>query len=104
MALAVRQELAPNAGCPTLRFSGWSFCFFHRFPQFFQICGFCIPVTFTGPPLPQTLSLGQLEPHFVNPPTPIRITNKLFLTIINHRPTTSFHISTPSPLLSPLPP
>src|SRR2546426_8250407 len=29
---------------------------FHRFPQFFQM-----------PPLPQTLSLGQLEPHCVNP-------------------------------------
>jgi len=28
------------------------FWFFHRFPQFFRI-----------PALPQTLSLGQLEPH-----------------------------------------
>ena len=42
---------------------------FHRFPQFFRI-----------PPLPQTLSLPQLEPHCVNPATSIRITNKLSLT------------------------
>jgi hypothetical protein len=44
---------------------------FHGFPQFLRI-----------PPLPQTLSLGQLEPHCVNPATSIRITNKLSLTVI----------------------
>jgi hypothetical protein len=63
----------------------WCSLPFHRFPQFFRI-----------PPLPQTLSLGQLEPHCVNPATSIRITNKLSLTAINYRATVSFDSSSPS--------
>src|SRR5882724_472612 len=59
--------------------------FFHRFPQFFRI-----------PPLPQTLSLGPLEPHCVNPATSIRITNKLSLTSIYYRATLPFELGAPT--------
>jgi hypothetical protein len=62
----------------------WCFLLFHRFPQFFRI-----------PPLPQTLSLSQLEPHCVNPATSIRITNKLSLKTINYRATLSLDNSSP---------
>jgi len=47
-------------------------------------------------PLPQTLSVGQLEPRCVRPATSIRITNKLSLTRINHRATLSLDSSSPS--------
>jgi hypothetical protein len=58
---------------------------FLRFPQCFRI-----------PPLPQTLSLSQLEPHCVNPATSIRITNKLSLTTINPLATILFDSSSSS--------
>src|SRR5207245_11275998 len=57
----------------------------HSFPHFFRI-----------PPLPQTLSLLQLVPHCVNPATSIRITNKLFLTIIYYCTTLSFERRAPT--------
>jgi len=63
----------------------WCFLHFHRFPQFFRI-----------PPLPQTLSLGQLEPHCVNLAISVRITNKLSLTTINYSATMPFDSSSPS--------
>src|ERR1700682_3052650 len=41
-----------------------------------------ISTILSNPTPPQTLSLGQLKPHCVNPATSIRITNKLSLTVI----------------------
>src|SRR5207245_9477648 len=65
-----------------------NFRLFHRFPLFLRI-----------PPLPQTLSLRQLEPHCVNPATSIRITNTLSLTSINYRAIIVFELGDP---LSPM--
>jgi len=48
------------------------------------------------PPLPQTLSLRQLEPHCVNPATTIRITNKLSLKKYYYRATIFFELDDPS--------
>jgi hypothetical protein len=58
---------------------------FHTFPQFFRI-----------PPLPQALSLRQLEPHCVNPATSIRIANKLGLTGSNLCDTMFFELAAPT--------
>src|ERR1700682_5155908 len=41
-----------------------------------------ISTILSNPTPPQTLSLGQLKPHCVNPATSIRITNKLSLPVI----------------------
>jgi hypothetical protein len=69
---------------PFVRFLDPGNSFFHTFPQFFRI-----------PPLQETLSLRQLEPHCVNPATSIRIANKLHLTGINSYTTIAFDSSSP---------
>src|SRR6266446_2109124 len=60
----LHSSLSPGAIVPNLPLlEGWSANPFHGFPQLSRI-----------PPLPQTLSLGQLEPHCVNSAAFIRVT------------------------------
>src|SRR5216684_5099671 len=54
----MRMPITPHKADPPTSDLYEPLSLFHRFPQFFRI-----------PPLPQTLSLGQLEPHCVNPST-----------------------------------
>ena len=54
-----------------------------------------ISTILSNPTPPQTLSLGQLQPHCVNPATSIRITNKLSLTSINYSAIIPFDSSSP---------
>src|SRR5216684_7457460 len=88
----MRMPITPHKADPPTSDLYEPLTLFHRFPQFFRI-----------PPLPQTLSLRQLEPHCVNPATSIRITNKLSLKTINHRATILFDSSSPSSTRLPRP-
>src|SRR5260370_39474341 len=89
----MRMPITPHKADPPTSNLYEPLTLFHTFPQFFRI-----------PPFPQTLSLGQLEPHCVNPATSIRITNKLSLTGINSRATILFDSSSPSSTRLPPPP
>jgi hypothetical protein len=45
------------------RAKSWCFLLFHGFPHSFESALLASRWFLSGPPLPQTLSLGQLEPH-----------------------------------------